>query len=263
MSNIKPEPFAFNFDRFKSGSQTIVIHFNEQVNARCGRFHSYKKIENEIIPLEIERAKKHDEQPLFDSFDALINKIGLVRYNDKESQELLLCNNFEQQIAGAWEVSLLGNTDGLATALNKLSRGEKADPVSGLIVRNGDKFAWLPFSIDIARHTFCERQSTPISLSRGNETPAPEVIGVDKGTHRNSLKSHYMDSPINQARTKASNPNDLSEVWGLLMANAKSEVPWSPIGGEQNNANYIGCISEKPFSREALRKYLKRKPRTN
>ena len=80
---------------------------------------------------------------------------------------------------------------------------------------------------------------------------------------QNALKkSHYMDSPIKQARNLAINPNDVSEIWGLLKANAQSASPWSPIGGKEERIDYIECISEKPFSKGALRKYLERNPHT-
>jgi hypothetical protein len=159
MSEIRSKPFVFDKGGFRNSSQTIVIDFNELVRARCGKLYSYEKIKNEIIPFEIKRAKENDAKPLFDSLDALINNPALVPYNDKKSEKLILCNNFEQEIDGDWEVTLLGNTDNLAMALDKLSKGEKANLVSMLILRNGDKFAWIPQSIDISRHTFYEQQS--------------------------------------------------------------------------------------------------------
>ena len=89
---------------------------------------------------------------------------------------------------------------------------------------------------------------------------APEAPAVTNITTHNAFKkSHYMDSPIKQARAIANNPNDLSEIWGLLLRSAESDTPWPPIIEVAGDLKTIKSY-DNSFSKEALRKYLVRNP---
>ena len=68
----------------------------------------------------------------------------------------------------------------------------------------------------------------------------------------------YMDSPIKKAKEIAINPNDVSELWGLLFSNAESDTRWSPITDVHANGKSIIC-HDNTFTKGALRKYLFRR----
>ncbi len=71
-------------------------------------------------------------------------------------------------------------------------------------------------------------------------------------------KMHYMDSPIKKAKEIAINPNDVSELWGLLFSNAESDTRWSPITDVHANGKSIIC-HDNTFTKEALRSYLNKR----
>ena len=92
-------------------------------------------------------------------------------------------------------------------------------------------------------------------------SPTEALAFTNMIIHRRLKKSHYMDSPIKQARAIASNPNDVSEIWALLLRSAESPTPWPPIIEVAGDLKSILCY-DKSFSKGALRKYLERNPQT-
>lgn len=87
-----------------------------------------------------------------------------------------------------------------------------------------------------------------------------QSLGSDKyGVSESEVfRAHYMDSPIAKAKSKAGNPRDENEIWGILLSNAQSNDLWSPISDISADGKDIIC-HDKTFTKTALRDYLRRR----